>query len=164
MKLNEADININKVIGKVSVVDAGVEYKAQCLNEECNSLQKLGSAAWKIATGKCSVPPRQSMWLPRVSTRNKFAPLQGLHEKIVSRKSPVLSAALRPVQVDPQLRISNRTVQLVSVPKQTTLSLVVLKSSSSSTMVLVSANNNLLALLCQPAIAAPVSPRWHSSL
>ena len=31
---NDAGININKVIGNVSVVDAGVEYKARCLGEE----------------------------------------------------------------------------------------------------------------------------------
>ena len=31
---NDAGININKVIGNVSLVDAGVEYKVQCLGEE----------------------------------------------------------------------------------------------------------------------------------
>jgi len=96
---------------------------------------------------KVLCPPRQSMCLPRVSTSNKFAPLQGLNVEIASRKAPVLLAAL--MQVDPPLRISNRAVQLVSVPKQTTLSLAVLESSSLSTTV------------CLHATAlAPVSVAW----
>jgi hypothetical protein len=125
---NNAEIEISKVNGDVSLVDAEVQCKVQCLDEveilgaetpQADTGQEPGSATWKIVTGKCSVIPRQSMLRPRVLTSNKYAPLQGLNVEIMSRKVPVLSVGL--MQTDSPLTSANRSVQSAFISKHTTL-------------------------------------------
>ena len=131
---NDAGVNINEIVGNVSPVDSGVEDKVQCLDKEeitggktplANTCQKSDGATWKIALGKCSVSPRQLLLRPRVLTKNKFAPLQGLSVEITSRKTPVLLAGV--MQRDQPLPGSNRAVQSVFVSQQATLSAAALQ-------------------------------------
>jgi hypothetical protein len=164
---NEAGINISKEIGNVSLVDAGVEYHVRCQDEEeileaetpqANTGQEFDSATWRIATRKCSVPPRQLMLRPPVLTSNKFAPLQGLHVDIMSRKAPVPSAGL--MQTDPPLTNLNQAVQSVFVSKQTILSAAALQREPMSGVDFQSSSLSTTVCLHSSALS-PASVAWE---